>query len=118
MMGEHGHREPGRAADLDGVGVTGADAKMLGKDGRQHDVRRDGGVAAEDAVDLGALEPGIIECGLRGLLIRSSEDEPSCLPKGVRPTPVMKLMGAPASSFRGGERVTPSRTMASISSAE
>ncbi|MGY4409813.1 hypothetical protein ACVWW4_001549 [Bradyrhizobium sp. LB7.1] len=39
---------------------------MLGEDSRQHDVRRDGGVAAEDAVDLGALELRIVECGLRG----------------------------------------------------
>src|SRR6266851_5990978 len=28
------------------------------------------------------------------LLIRSSEDEPSCLPNAVRPTPVMKLISA------------------------
>ena len=66
MMRQHRHREPRGAADLHGVRVTGADAEMLGKHGRQHDVRRDGGVAAEDAVDLGALQPGIVECGLRG----------------------------------------------------
>src|SRR6267142_3380710 len=40
------------------------------------------------------------------LLMRSSEEEPSCLPNAVSPTPVMKLMTvrafdpAPCSSFR------------------
>lgn len=47
--------------------------------------------------------------------ISSSEDEPSCLPKNVRPTPVMKLL---MPSYSGAGRVTPSRTMAAISSVE
>ena len=67
MMRQHGHREPRGAADLDRVGVTRADTKMLGEYGRQHDMRRDGGVAAEDAVDIRAFQPGIVECELGGL---------------------------------------------------
>jgi hypothetical protein len=59
MVCEHRHGEPGGAADLHGVRVGRTDSKMLGEHGREHDVRRDGGVAAEDAVDLGAREPGI-----------------------------------------------------------
>jgi hypothetical protein len=32
---------------------------MLGEHGREHDVRRDRAVAAEDAVDIGAFQAGI-----------------------------------------------------------
>src|SRR3569833_3094816 len=39
---------------------------MLGKHGRQHDVRRHRGVAAENAVDLGAFQSGIVERELGG----------------------------------------------------
>ena len=67
MMRQHGHREPGGAADLDGVGVGRFDAEMLGEHGRQHDVRRHRGVAAEHAVDLAALQPGVGNRQLRGL---------------------------------------------------
>ena len=59
MMRQHGHGEPGGAADLHGVGIGRLDAEMLGEHGRQHDVRRDGRIAAQNAVDLGALQPGI-----------------------------------------------------------
>ena len=59
MMRQHGHRQPRGAADLHGMGIGRADAKMLGEHGGEHDVRRDRGIAAEDAVDLGALEPGV-----------------------------------------------------------
>src|SRR5712664_1069870 len=41
------------------------------------------------------------------LLIRSSEEEPSCLPYAVSPTPVMKLMAVRfrlTSSFRDGPK--------------
>src|SRR6266851_315941 len=50
------------------------------------------------------------------LLIRSSEDEPSCLPNAVRPTPVMKLMAVRLrliSSFRD-RRCAPPRNDGSI----
>lgn len=43
------------------------------------------------------------------------EDEPSCLPQDVRPTPVMKLMLPP---YSGAERVAPSRTMAAMAPME
>jgi len=59
LVRQHGHREPGGAADLDRMRVGRPYAKMLGKHGRQHDVRRDRGIAAEDAVDLGAFQPGV-----------------------------------------------------------
>ena len=59
MMRQHGHGEPGGAADLHGMGVRRPDAEMLGEHGREHDVRRDRAVAAQDAVDLGALQPGV-----------------------------------------------------------
>ena len=59
--------KPGRAADLHGVGVGRAYAEMLGEHGCQHDVRRDGGIAAEHAVDLGAFQAGIGNRQLRRL---------------------------------------------------
>src|SRR6185312_1336980 len=46
-------------AHLDRVGVRGTDAKMLGEHSREHDVRRDRRIAAKDAVDVGALQPGV-----------------------------------------------------------
>ena len=39
MMRQHGHGQPGGAADLHRVGVSRLDPKMLGEHGRQHDVR-------------------------------------------------------------------------------
>ena len=59
MMRQHGHREPGGAADLHRVGIGRPDAEMLGEHGREHDVRRHGRVAAKDAVDVGSLQPGV-----------------------------------------------------------
>src|SRR5664279_5272869 len=59
MMRQHGHGKPGGAADLHGVRVRRANAEMLGEHGRQHDMRRYRRVAAQDAVDLGALQPRI-----------------------------------------------------------
>ena len=59
MMRQHGHGEPGGAADLYGVGIGRANTKVLGEHGRQHDVRRNRRVAAENAVDVGSLQPGI-----------------------------------------------------------
>ena len=59
MMRQHGHGEPGGAADLHGMRVGWLNAEMLGEHGRQHDVRRDRRIAAENAVDLGSLQPGI-----------------------------------------------------------
>ena len=109
MMRQHGHGEPGGAADLHGVGVGRANAEMLGEHGGQHDVRRDRGIAAEDAVDLARASGRHRQSQARAaLLMRSSEDEPSCLPNAVSPTPVMKLMAVRlvlkhsrhASSFR------------------
>jgi hypothetical protein len=67
MMRQHGHREARGAADLHGVGIGRANPKMLGEHGRQHDVRRDGGVTAENAVDLAALQAGIRYRKLGGL---------------------------------------------------
>ena len=67
MMRQHGHGEPGGAADLHGVGIRRPDAEMLGEHGRQHDVRRHRAVAAQDAVDLGALQPGVGNRHLRRL---------------------------------------------------
>src|SRR5439155_25161829 len=51
--------EPGGAADLHGMRISWANAEMLGEHGRQHDVRRDGRIAAEDAVDLATLQAGV-----------------------------------------------------------
>jgi hypothetical protein len=59
MVRQHGHGETSGATDLHGVGIGRLDAKMLGKHGREHDVRRNGRIAAEDAVDLRSLQPGI-----------------------------------------------------------
>jgi len=59
MMRQHGHGEPGGAADLHRMGVRRMNAEMLGEHGRQHDVRRHRRIAAEHAVDLATREPGI-----------------------------------------------------------
>ncbi len=59
MMRQHGHRKPGGAADLHGMGVGWADAEMLGEHGREHDVRRDRRVAAENTVDAGSFQSGV-----------------------------------------------------------
>ena len=59
MMRQHGHGEPGGAADLHRMGVGRPDAEMLGKHGGEHDVRRDRAVAAQNAVDLRTLQPGV-----------------------------------------------------------
>src|SRR5260370_42707349 len=47
--------------------VSWTNRKMLGEHGRQHDVRRDGGIAAEHAVDLRSRQPGIANRKLGGL---------------------------------------------------
>ena len=67
MMRQHGHGEPGGAADLHGVGIGRANAEMLGEHRGQHDVRRDRRVAAEDAVDVAAFQAGIGNRKLGGL---------------------------------------------------
>src|SRR5260370_40061681 len=67
MMRQHGHREPRGAADLHGVGVSWANSEMLGEYRRQHDVRRDGRIAAEDAVDLASFQPRVGYRELGGL---------------------------------------------------
>src|SRR5271154_4472226 len=67
MMRQHGHRKPGGTSDLDGMRVRRADSKMLGEHRRQHDMRRNRAVAAENAIDLGALQPGIGNGELGGL---------------------------------------------------
>jgi hypothetical protein len=59
MMRQHCHRKTGGAADLHGVRVSRANAEMLGEYRCQHDVRRDGRISAEDAVDLAAFQPRI-----------------------------------------------------------
>src|SRR5882724_7074456 len=56
------------------------------------------------------FRPASIIASSAALLMRSSEEEPSCLPNAVSPTPVMKLMTvkafdpAPCSSFRDGPK--------------
>src|SRR6266478_792247 len=67
MMRQHRHCEPGGAADLNRVRIGRANAEMLGEDRRQHDVRRDGGIAAEHAVDLCSRQSGIGNRKLGGL---------------------------------------------------
>src|SRR6266481_2312624 len=104
MMRQHRHREPGGAADLNRVRIGRANAEMLGEHRRQHDVRRDGGIAAEHCA---RVSPASAIASAAALLMRSREEEPSCLPNAVSPTPVMKLMGVrfpKASSFRGGAK--------------
>jgi hypothetical protein len=59
LMREHGHGEPGGASDLHGVRIGRLNAKVLGEHGRKHDMRRNRRVTAENAVDLGPLQPGI-----------------------------------------------------------
>src|SRR5450756_1673087 len=59
MMRQHGHGQTRGAANLHGMGVSRTNTKMLGEYGGQHDVRRDGRIAAEHAVDLAAFQPGI-----------------------------------------------------------
>src|ERR1700738_5594191 len=59
VMRQPRHCETGGAADLHGVRVSRANAEMLGEHGCEHDMRRDSRIAAEDAVDLIALQPGI-----------------------------------------------------------
>jgi hypothetical protein len=61
------------------VGVTGADTKMLGEHGWQHDVRRDSRIATEDAVDLGSFQPGIGNCK-RSRLARQVERGRTLMP--------------------------------------
>src|ERR1700730_2959641 len=57
------------------------------------------------------LRPASVIANSAALLIRSSEEEPSCLPNAVRPTPVMKLMtvetfdATQTSSFRDAPSV-------------
>jgi hypothetical protein len=67
MMREHGHREPGRSADLHRVGIGRLYTEVFGKDGREHDVRRHGAVATQDAVDVRSLQPGVRYCELSRL---------------------------------------------------
>src|SRR5581483_11454023 len=63
----HSHGQTRGTADLNGMSVGGANAEMLGEHGREHDVRRHRGIAAEDAVDLGACEAGVSDGELGGL---------------------------------------------------
>lgn len=58
VMRQHSHREARGAADLHGVGIGRTNTKMLGEHGGQHDMGRDRGITAENAVDVGALQPG------------------------------------------------------------
>src|SRR5439155_12168232 len=67
LMRQHGHRQTRGAADLHRVGVDGLDAEMFGEHGGEHDVRRDGGVTAEDTVDLRAFQAGVSDRKLGGL---------------------------------------------------
>ncbi len=103
MMREHGHRKPGRAADLHGVGVSRADAKMLGEYGREHDMRRDGGVAAEDSVDLGALQPGIVEREL-GCVAHQVERGRAFMLAERREADAADEAHGPTPSFRGATK--------------
>src|SRR5581483_2166000 len=63
----HSHGQTRGTADLNGMSVGGANAEMLGEHGGEHDVRRHRGIAAEDAVDLGACEAGVSNGELGGL---------------------------------------------------
>jgi hypothetical protein len=54
------------AIDLDRMGIGWRDAEMLGEHGGEHDMRHGGGIAAQEAVDIGALQPGIGQCQLGG----------------------------------------------------
>jgi hypothetical protein len=59
MMRKHGHRQPRGTTDLNGVGIGGPDAEMLGKDGGQHDVRRHRAVPTKNTVNIGSFQAGI-----------------------------------------------------------
>ena len=81
MMRQHGHGEPGGAADLHGVGIGRLDAEMLGEHGRQHDVRRDRASSRRECRrSRERFSPASAIASSAALLMRSSEDEPSCLP--------------------------------------
>src|SRR6266849_5569925 len=67
MMRQHRHCEPGGAADLNRVCIGRANAEMLGEDRRKHDMRRDGRITAEDAVDVCSRQAGIGNRKLGGL---------------------------------------------------
>src|SRR5260370_9216868 len=67
VMRQHRHCQPGGRADLHGMRVSWTNPKMLGGHRRQHDVPRDGGIAAEHAVDLRSRQPGIGNRKLGGL---------------------------------------------------
>ena len=95
---QHGHRQTRGAADLHGVSVRRLDAEMLGEHGRQHDMRLHGGIAAQHAVDLAALEAGIGDRKLRRLAHQVERGRAFMPAECVSPTPVMKLMEL--SSFR------------------
>ena len=50
---------PVGTTDLNCMGVGRFDPEMFGEHGGQHDVRHRGGVAAQEAVDVRALQSGI-----------------------------------------------------------
>src|SRR5258706_7466144 len=107
VMRQHRHCQPGGAADLHGMRVSWTNPKMLGEHGRQHDVRRDGGIAAEHAVDLRSRQPGVGNRKLGGLAHEVEGGRALMPPNAVSPTPVMKLISKwppVTSSFRGGAK--------------
>jgi hypothetical protein len=64
LVRQHGHGKTGRTADLHGMGVARLQTEMLREERREHQVRQGGRIAADQAVDLGALQARVGErCG-------------------------------------------------------
>src|SRR5229473_7368479 len=112
MMRQHRHCEPGGAADLNRVCIGRANAEMLGEDRRKHDMRRDGRITAEDAVDVCSRQAGIGDRKLGGLA-HEVEGGRALMPAECRQSDA----GDEAHGFNAA-LVTPSRTNAAISSEE
>src|SRR3954453_23262831 len=64
MMRQHRHREPRSAADLHCMRILRRYSEVLCKDRREHDVRRNCAVPAENAVDLSPFEARVRDCKL------------------------------------------------------
>ena len=61
MVGQHDQRKTRGAAQLYGICIVGLQAEMFGKHRAQHQMRKRGGVTAEQTVYVFALQPGVVQ---------------------------------------------------------
>ena len=107
VMRQHGHGETCGPADLHRMSIGWLDTKMLGENGRQHDVRRNRRIAAENAVDLGSLQPGIGNRKLGRLAHEIERGRSFVLAVGRQPDAGDEAHDRLSSSFRGARSANP-----------